>query len=159
LADALIVVEEREKRGTLLTVEMEKEQGNDLYIVHGRVTDRLSDGCNRLIKQGAGVFLSPEDFLRELRQGWQYGQGRSAKQGVQSFQEAIPGRLTQLSDEYREVYDALDFAPLSIEQIRERLAGEYSGPELMTVLMGLCVEKLVVQRSPGQFCLRGRAFE
>lgn len=155
LADALIVVEAREKSGTLITVDMALEQGKDVYIVPGRVTDRLSDGCNRLIKQGAGVFLSPEDFLRELRQGWQCGQGRSAKQGVQPFQEAIPGRLTQLSDEYREVYDALDFAPLSIEQIRERLAGEYSGPELMTVLMGLCVEKLAVQRSPGQFCLRG----
>lgn len=172
LADALIVVEAREKSGTLITVDMALEQGKDVYVVPGRVTDRLSDGCNRLIKQGAGVFLSPEDFLRELRQGWQGRQGGQGRQGRQdgrsgqdegadlcgtSFAAGAPGRFAQSVGEYGEVYAALDLAPLSLEQIRERLAGEYSGPELLSALMSLCVAKLAVQKSPGQFCLRGSA--
>lgn len=155
LANALIVVEAREKSGTLITVDMALEQGKDVYVVPGRVTDRLSDGCNRLIKQGAGVFLSPEDFLRELRQEWQGGCSKAAEQGGLSFQEAVPERLTQLSKEHQEVYDALDFVPLSVEQIRERLAGEYSGPALTAMLMRLCVERVAVQNSPGYLCLRG----
>lgn len=68
LADAVVVIEARVKSGTLITVDMALEQGREVYVVPGRVTDRLSDGCNRLIRQGAGVFLSPECFLEEIRQ-------------------------------------------------------------------------------------------
>ena len=155
LADVLIVVEAREKSGTLITVDMALEQGKEVYAVPGRVTDRLSDGCNRLIKQGAGVFLSPEDFLRELREGGQCGLSDAAQRGGRPLPEEIAGRLARLTPEFRAVYDALEPAPLSAEQIRERLAGEYSGPGLLAALMGLCVEKLAVQRSPGRICLSG----
>ncbi len=68
LADAVVVIEARVKSGTLITVDMALEQGREVYVVPGRVTDRLSDGCNRLIRQGAGVFLSPECFLEEILQ-------------------------------------------------------------------------------------------
>ncbi|MCM1045896.1 MAG: DNA-processing protein DprA [Candidatus Gastranaerophilales bacterium] len=66
LADAVVVIEARQKSGTLITVDMALEQGKEVYVVPGRVTDRLSDGCNKLLKQGAGVFLSPEDFLTDM---------------------------------------------------------------------------------------------
>lgn len=66
LADAVVVVEARQKSGTLITVDMALEQGREVYVVPGRLTDRLSDGCNRLLKQGAGILLSPEEFVREL---------------------------------------------------------------------------------------------
>lgn len=69
LADVVVVIEARIKSGTLITVDMALEQGREVYVVPGRVTDRLSDGCNSLIKQGAGILLSPEGFLRELLEG------------------------------------------------------------------------------------------
>ena len=31
----------------------------------GPVNSALSDGCNRLIRQGAGILISPEAFLEE----------------------------------------------------------------------------------------------
>ncbi len=65
-ADALVVIEAKSKSGTLITVDMALEQGKEVYALPGRVCDRLSDGCNWLIKQGAGVLLSPTEFLREL---------------------------------------------------------------------------------------------
>lgn len=67
LADAVVVVEARQKSGTLITVDMALEQGRDVYAVPGRLTDRLSDGCNKLLREGAMVFLSPREFLAELR--------------------------------------------------------------------------------------------
>ncbi|MDR2044979.1 MAG: DNA-processing protein DprA [Clostridium sp.] len=67
LADALVVIEARRKSGTLITVDMALEQGREVYAAPGRLTDRLSDGCNRLLRQGAGVFLSPQDFLDEMK--------------------------------------------------------------------------------------------
>ncbi len=61
-------LEARARSGTLITVDMALEQGREVYVVPGRVTDRLSDGCNRLIRQGAGVCLSPESFFEEILQ-------------------------------------------------------------------------------------------
>jgi len=66
LADAVVVVEARQRSGTLITVDTALEQGKEVYVVPGRITDRLSDGCNRLLKQGAGLLLSFDDFLEEL---------------------------------------------------------------------------------------------
>ncbi len=66
LSDAVLVVEARQKSGTCITVDMALEQGKEIYAVPGRLTDRLSDGCNLLIRQGAGIALSPEDIIAEL---------------------------------------------------------------------------------------------
>ncbi len=66
LADLVLVVEARQKSGTLITVDMALEQGKEVFVVPGRITDRLSDGCNKLIGQGAGVALTPEQLIAEL---------------------------------------------------------------------------------------------
>jgi DNA processing protein len=63
LADAVVVIEARQKSGTLITVDMALEQGKEVYVVPGRITDQLSDGCNNLLKQGAGVLVSFSEFL------------------------------------------------------------------------------------------------
>ncbi|MCM1136151.1 MAG: DNA-processing protein DprA, partial [Clostridium sp.] len=66
LSDLILVAEARQKSGTWITVDMALEQGKNVYAIPGRLTDRLSDGCNLLIRQGAGIALSPEDLLAEL---------------------------------------------------------------------------------------------
>ena len=70
LSDLILVVEARLKSGTGITVELALKMGKDVYAVPGRITDRLSDGCNMLLRQGAGIALSPEDILRELAGLW-----------------------------------------------------------------------------------------
>ena len=87
LADAVVVVEAREKSGTLITVDMALEQGKEVYAIPGRITDRLSDGCNRLIRQGAVPLLNPEELIQELyglreRQYAQGGQGKKSLTGI-----------------------------------------------------------------------------
>lgn len=85
LSDALIVIEARQKSGTLITVDMALEQGKDVYVVPGRITDRLSDGCNRLLTQGAGVFLSPESFAEEFLGAWEEKQGLPTGTGTEKI--------------------------------------------------------------------------
>ena len=75
MADAVVVIEARVKSGTLITVDMALEQGKEVYVVPGRVTDKLSEGCNRLIRQGAGVMLDPDAFVEELWELWERKNG------------------------------------------------------------------------------------
>ncbi len=65
-SDCVVVIEAREKSGSLITADYAMEQGRDVYAVPGRISDSLSAGCNKLIKQGAGIVQSVEDFLADL---------------------------------------------------------------------------------------------
>lgn len=66
LSDAVLVMEAREKSGSLITADLALEQGKDVYALPGPVTSPLSAGCHRLIQQGAGILISPEDLLDEM---------------------------------------------------------------------------------------------
>lgn len=164
LADALIVVEAREKSGTLITVDMALEQGKEVYAVPGRVTDRLSDGCNRLIRQGAGIFLAPEDFLKEIGAGnvikmparsackeyrGEMGRGEADEKNGRGQTADRRGKNADLSEK---VWDMLTLEPVSVETIAEKFAGKYTISELTTVLMKLCLEGRATQIGTGWFC-------
>ncbi len=69
LSDVVLVVEAREKSGTLITVDMALEQGREVYVVPGRCTDNLSRGCNLLLRQGAQAALCAEDIIHDM--GWE----------------------------------------------------------------------------------------
>ncbi|MCD7736527.1 MAG: DNA-processing protein DprA [Lachnospiraceae bacterium] len=62
LSDAVVVVEARQKSGSLITAEFALDQGRQVFAVPGRPEDELSYGCNELISQGAGLILSAEEF-------------------------------------------------------------------------------------------------
>ena len=66
LADAVLVVESRLHSGTQITVDAALEQGREIFALPGRVGDLLSEGCNQMIKQGAGIACSPDDILEFL---------------------------------------------------------------------------------------------
>jgi len=66
-ADLVLVVEAREKSGTLITVEYALQQGREVFAVPGRVGDNLSLGCNRLIRDGAGIATCAEDLVFALQ--------------------------------------------------------------------------------------------
>lgn len=66
LSECILVMEAKEKSGSLITVDCALEQGRDVYALPGPIDNMLSMGCNHLIRQGAGILLSPENFMEEI---------------------------------------------------------------------------------------------
>ena len=63
LSDAVIVIEARERSGSLITADQALEQGKEVFAVPGRIGDPLSEGCLSLIKQGAAPLTDINDIL------------------------------------------------------------------------------------------------
>lgn len=66
LADVVIVMEAKKRSGSLITCDFALEQGKDVYALPGPVDSVLSRGCHELIRQGAGILISPEILLEEM---------------------------------------------------------------------------------------------
>ena len=59
------MIEAKEKSGSLITADFALDQGKDVYALPGPVTSALSQGCHRLIRQGAGILITPEELMDE----------------------------------------------------------------------------------------------
>ena len=105
LSDVVLVMEAKEKSGSLITADMALEQGKDVYALPGPITSCLSKGCHDLIRQGAGILISPKELLEDL--------GICSK-GVS--EKVLENKIVLESAENL-VYSCLNFQPMSPNQI------------------------------------------
>lgn len=66
LSDAVIIVEAGAKSGSLITAAQALEQNRQIYAVPGRIGDADSEGCNRLLRDGAQIVTSYEQLFCDL---------------------------------------------------------------------------------------------
>lgn len=140
LSDCLVVVEAKKKSGSLITADASLEQGKDVYAVPGRFGDALSEGCNALIGQGAGIIYDLDIFLQNL--------------GYLPEKNAETTKIKNISLDKNEqlVYGMVDLHPKYINYIIEE-----TGLDLLTVLHSLDKLKrygLVQETFQNYFCKR-----
>lgn len=150
LSDAVLVVEAREKSGTSITVDMALEQGRDIFAIPGRVTDELSSGCNRLIRQGARLVTDTEDVIAELASHYGYLVDRRGKGDTGAD---IMLKSLNLSISENTVYKLLDMTPRSVGELAERADMEVA--EVMSVLGLLELKELASPACSGMYIRRG----
>lgn len=135
LSDSVLVIEARERSGTLITVNMALEQGVDVYALPGRINETLSYGCNLLIRDGATPLLRPDDFIKEF-----YSRLGLVKTihtpSVSSPQAPLKGSDSELA-----VIKILDYYPKSVNEIHSALQPTVaiSFIELMQLLTNMVI--------------------
>lgn len=144
LADVVLVMEAREKSGSLITADIALEQGRDVYALPGPVTGSLSQGCNRLIRQGAGILLSPEDLLEELQIQGGIRCGRTRQK------EKKNKIMLETAEEM--VYSKLDLYPKSREELLGLVGG--SPQELAGILVSLELKGYISEISKNYYVRR-----
>ncbi len=108
LSDGILIVEAKEKSGSLITAELGLEQGKEIFAIPGRVTDPLSKGCNQLICQGASIVISPENILEAF----------SIKRQKKLI--ICEKNINRLAKSEKMVYSCLDFKPKHLDEIADR---------------------------------------
>lgn len=131
LSDAVVVVEARAKSGSLITADQALEQGRDIYAVPGRVDDPLSEGCNNLIRQGAGIISGIGEFLKDL----------DLQGNFEGRQEILEKLL--LEKEESLVYSCVDLRPKNVEEILQKSG--MSMPGLAQVLASLVQKGFITE--------------
>ena len=66
MSRGVLVVEAKEKSGTLITVDFALEQGRDVFVVPGNINSVNSVGTNRLIKEGARLVNCYQDLVEYI---------------------------------------------------------------------------------------------
>ena len=133
LVQALVVVQAREKSGTMSTVAHAERYGRPVYALPGDANRDNSGGTNRLIQTGrARMILSAADLAAEL--------------GL-SGPAASPAGAAPLSEKERRVLACVRREPRSVEELAADCGMEAG--TLSAVLMGLELSGRI-QSLPGQ---------
>lgn len=66
ISAAVVVVEASRTGGALITARLAAELGRPVFVVPGDVDRPASEGCNRLIRDGAHPVLGDQDLIEEL---------------------------------------------------------------------------------------------
>ncbi len=138
LSEAIVVVEASLKSGTLITAQHALEQGRDIFAMPGDIGNPNSEGCHKLIQEGAFLLSTADDILQQL----------SWNSTVSAKKEAPPLEgLTQLQ---KQIVTALQTEQLSLDVLAHRL--NTSAHQLLEPILELELGEIIVQQ-PGGYVL------
>lgn len=88
LSDATVVVETNIKGGSMITAKLADAYNRDVFAVPGRTSDKVSCGCNHLIKYNKAILLTDAEELLDVL-GWKERK-KEKKQQKELFIELSP---------------------------------------------------------------------
>jgi DNA processing protein len=138
----ILVVEAGLNSGALITASQALEQGRSVYAVPGHINAPSAMGSNRLIQQGAKLVMDANDVLDDLQ---------ILLPETKPSPEAAARPLPPLSDEERQVFDAIDASETAIDQIATK--SNLPTSTVSSALLRLELKRLVKQL-PGKYFVK-----
>jgi DNA processing protein len=155
LVAAAVVVEAAERSGSLITAGLAADLGKEVLAVPGPVHSSQSEGCHRLIRDGAALVRKAQDVVDELPPPYRDVLGPAPSE----MQEAKPSGpdLARLTDDERIVWSLLADDPeaVHVDTLAERAPFAFS--RLQVALFGLVVNGAVEQLAGGYYLPRSSA--
>ena len=151
LADLVLVIEARRRSGTVITVDSALEQGRDIFALPGRVSDALSDGCNFLISQGAGIACTPETVIEHF-----YGVNDSGTDMFEQNRKERNLRREDLPGMEKVLFDVLGFNEIMepdylIDRMESILGKHVDVEEFTSCMMNLQMRGLAAEVGSGHY--------
>ena len=136
-----LLIESALDGGGMITMNMALDQNKELFAVPGQITEKKSDGCNFLIKEGkAKLVQKPEDVLIELEY--------KLKPILQRENAKEQKKITLTLFEER-IYNTLSDEPKHIDAIAEDTS--LSPSDVLVNLLSLEFKNLVRQMAGKMF--------
>ena len=98
LSLGVLIVEAKNRSGTLITARYAKEQNKKIFCIPGNINNINSSGTNNLILNGAKLVTNPKEIIDDIK--------------IYSEQEH-----NEIDEEYKKVYSILTNVPVHINKI------------------------------------------